>query len=598
MGIVPIVLKPFPDELLFSWIIRLAEINGLKVYDFVKAYFSNVKYRSTNKLPFDIREGFLNFCRALNLNKEEDDLYLSLSTFSYECLGLKEAMQTRVLNNIFYPVDKINTKVNPFFSTLNICPDCIDEDTRNYGRAYYHRAHQLSGIYKCYKHGTVLRKCEGSVIDINNISSIEYKESKEDYSKFAYDLLNANLNTNVDEIVSLCEKHNIKTSKKRFYGSSTKDILPELYTLCKGDIGTLKPLLADNSSIIKKFKCDSCDSNYFGTSFSYSIGCRCPVCVKKDDIQDRFKNMITLAGNKEYEVLSKFESMNKKVLLKHSCGQEVKVTPRGFLYEGIRCECKNVIKFDRAKRNVEDSGGFKLIEFTKANEPITVKSLSCGHVFKTRYHKFIKYKGCRICCPSTMDDYAFEYRVDNISNGDFKFIGPYRGYSTKTKFIHNKCKTIFEATPKYFLEYKVCPYCDSTWNKSWEQGFSLLCEYKNEFKTSNVPKRAKYKGVLLGLWCQRQRKDFKNGSLSNDRTNRLKEIGFIFNPLDDEWERKYEQYKCYIKENGTTKIHRRTIFEGEKLGVWVFIQRKAYKEGKMSNYRVNKLLLLNKNIFK
>ena len=253
--------------------------------------------------------------------------------------------------------------------------------------------------------------------------------------------------------------------------------------------------------------------------------------------------------------------------------------------------------FKEAKERIENSGKYKLIEFTKAEGPIIVESLECGHIFKTSYRGFIESESCRVCRPATMDNVAFEYRVSNLTNGEFKFIGDYKDYKTRTTFLHIKCNKIFEATPGDFLDRFYCPYCDNVFNDRWEQNYQLLCEYKNEHKDSNMPKTALYKGSSLGIWCQRQRNKYREGVLSKDRIEKLNDIGFSFNPLEDEWERKYKQYEKYIKMTGSSEIHRRTIFEGENLGVWIFIQKKAYKEGKMSDYRADKLLQLNKDIF-
>ena len=67
--------------------------------------------------------------------------------------------------------------------------------------------------------------------------------------------------------------------------------------------------------------------------------------------------------------------------------------------------------------------------------------------------------------------------------------------------------------------------------------------------------------------------------------------------LENEWNRRYEQYNGYIKETKTSYIPRRFIYEEEKLGAWVDTQKKRYKEGKISKERINKLLELDKHFF-
>ena len=72
---------------------------------------------------------------------------------------------------------------------------------------------------------------------------------------------------------------------------------------------------------------------------------------------------------------------------------------------------------------------------------------------------------------------------------------------------------------------------------------------------------------------------------------------FLLNPKEDEWNRKYEQYKRYIEQEGTVNITKKQDFEGEHLGAWVATQKARYKTGKMSKDRVSKLLCINPDLF-
>lgn len=602
MGLIPIVMKPYPDELFYSWVCRLAKLNGLSLHRFVNTYISGNNYKNQKSVPVEIRCGFMNFYKSLNIDVDVASLYLSTSTFGYECLGLKEPMQTRAINNVFYPIDKLNTLVNPFFNTLNICPKCVQEDIEKYGTLYYHRAHQLSGIYRCYKHKIPLCTCNEDLSALNE-SMLDYREVEidddSDYSQFGLDLLDANLDIDADRIAEVCKKREVEVPKVKMYGNTTATFLPALYVLCDGSVEALKNIFnCDNSaSVIRKYRCGTCDTDYFGSSFGHGIGYRCEKCEKTQNVQNRLINMVSLSGNGEYNLCSDFKSMDKKVMIKHTCGLTYKVSPRDFLFERKRCECQRTVSEKEAKEKVESSGDYKLIEFTKGSEPITVQSVTCGHIFKTGYYKFTESPGCRICHPAMMDNEAFEYRVKTVANGEFGFVGNYQGYSIKTDFIHHTCNMRFKATPKYFLENKVCPYCDSCFENQWNTFYIILCQYKKEFKTADVPKRLKYNNIPLGLWCQRQRNAFKENRLSEIRVQKLLDIGFIFDPLEEEWNRKLNQYKRYIQKYQTTEITKRFTFENENLGVWIQTQKTRYKQGKLSDNRINKLKSLNEEIF-
>ena len=65
-------------------------------------------------------------------------------------------------------------------------------------------------------------------------------------------------------------------------------------------------------------------------------------------------------------------------------------------------------------------------------------------------------------------------------------------------------------------------------SEGWMEMYGLLTEYKEENGDVHVPVTFKYKDKNLGMWCNRQRTDYKKGRLSEERIKRLKEIGFKF----------------------------------------------------------------------
>ena len=79
---------------------------------------------------------------------------------------------------------------------------------------------------------------------------------------------------------------------------------------------------------------------------------------------------------------------------------------------------------------------------------------------------------------------------------------------------------------------------------------------------------------------------FRDGKLTERQIQRLKDVGFEFDPLEAEWLRKYALYEEYVNETGKTDISKRTDFKGEHLGVWINTQLKNYREGKLSDKRI------------
>ena len=123
----------------------------------------------------------------------------------------------------------------------------------------------------------------------------------------------------------------------------------------------------------------------------------------------------------------------------------------------------------------------------------------------------------------------------------------------------------------------------------WEQRLNQLIEYKGEKGNANVPVHS----GTLGRWVKRQRELFKTGELSDECINRLNELGFQWEGKrvrggvhkDLQWEQRFNELVAYKEEKGNTKVP-------IKLGTlarWVKRQRKSFKEGTMTDERVNKL---------
>lgn len=565
--------------------------------------------------PFDIRNGFDIFYKNAQLDVDEASLYLQMSTLSYECLAMEVGAQSKVVSNVFYPFDLINTPANTFIDKANVCPDCLKEDILLYGEPYLHRAHQLSGVCKCHKHGTILRRYSGAPNKACFYNLDDYVEitsaSEIDYSNFAYDLLNANIRTNFEIIKGVLKDKGIAVTSSLNAG----DLLGHLYNLCNGDVNVLSELLAikeepfnsseyilQNQISILNTYCRNADKTTFvSTSYGFNVGWR----NFRDFIglseQERMKKMIQLAGNSEYELASQFESMNKVVSIEHICGRTSKIKPREFLYEGKRCPCENIIFEDEAARRIESLGPYKLIEFTKAEMPVKIQSLVCGHTFTTRYRKFIKSPNCRVCYagPPVVTTEDARERINKVSNGEYELVGEYTNSRTEVEILHKRCGKVFKCRLNKFVDKKKrCPYCDKGNETLWDRGYEKLVEYKNSFGIVDVPKSLVFNGYKLGRWCLQQKIYYNKGELSQSRIDKLNSIGFVFDSLEEEWNRRYEQYKRYVSENKTLYVPKQTVYENENLGSWILTQKHRFKVGKLSEERIKKLETIDKDIFK
>ena len=141
-----------------------------------------------------------------------------------------------------------------------------------------------------------------------------------------------------------------------------------------------------------------------------------------------------------------------------------------------------------------------------------------------------------------------------------------------------------------------------TWNKMYELAKKYYEHYGNlkiphMFKTVNGFEKSE-KGYNLGFWISNQRINHKNGTLFEDRIEKLEEIGMIFKIRNlNNWDMMYELAKKYYEHHGNLKISHslktingyETDEKGYKLGFWISKQRINYRNGTLSEDRIKKL---------
>ena len=118
----------------------------------------------------------------------------------------------------------------------------------------------------------------------------------------------------------------------------------------------------------------------------------------------------------------------------------------------------------------------------------------------------------------------------------------------------------------------------------WLRRFDELEHYKNEHGDCNVPKNQ----GQLGTWVNWQRHTCREGKLSDERVQRLNELGFEWNPrgTPTAWNERYEQLKEFRSKHGDCNVN---IETGGQLGIWVNNQRKSYREGQLPQERIERL---------
>lgn len=167
---IPFVPQPYPDEILGSWLARVALLNGKGAWK-VLLEASNFN-RKVGRLFFDMPVYDTKLDTFLShLGYSYDDAIWKLTTYPYwsafECSKsefLKGSKTAKALIHKGKVVSHINrvgyqfnlaTPIEPWF-----CTKCLLSDYTNFGEPFWHKSHQLPTVYYCPTHLVALQnKC-------------------------------------------------------------------------------------------------------------------------------------------------------------------------------------------------------------------------------------------------------------------------------------------------------------------------------------------------------------------------------------------------------------------------------------------------------
>ena len=149
----------------------------------------------------------------------------------------------------------------------------------------------------------------------------------------------------------------------------------------------------------------------------------------------------------------------------------------------------------------------------------------------------------------------------------------------------------------------------ATPNKTWDESFQLLLEFRRQHGHARVPKPVK--GMAPGddhslrVWADRQRSYYHtcvlqkkpNSTLTKKRVKQLNDVGFDWGTYRGQqtiWNRRLQQLKEYREQNGDTNVP--FDYEPNKaLGRWVSEQRALYNKtlaGKQSSLTLERRVAL------
>ncbi|MDA2992373.1 MAG: Helicase associated domain protein, partial [Actinomycetota bacterium] len=124
----------------------------------------------------------------------------------------------------------------------------------------------------------------------------------------------------------------------------------------------------------------------------------------------------------------------------------------------------------------------------------------------------------------------------------------------------------------------------------WEFWLGLLQRYAEETGTARIPIGQVIEGYPLGQWAGAQRMAFSKGALSDERRQKLEALpGWAWNILDDQWDTWMRLMRDFAADHGHTNVPYPYMVGEYNLRNFVATQRGLYRQGKLSQERVEEL---------
>lgn len=122
--------------------------------------------------------------------------------------------------------------------------------------------------------------------------------------------------------------------------------------------------------------------------------------------------------------------------------------------------------------------------------------------------------------------------------------------------------------------------------KSWNDNMNALKRFIQVNGHANVTSKDDKK---LYIWVKSVRSKRVRGELDDAIIKELDKLGFIWSKKDSLWEGSFANFLTYRNTYGTAVMEKGCLGYDAKIERWIKLQRNLYKEGKLSEYRINKL---------
>ena len=118
-------------------------------------------------------------------------------------------------------------------------------------------------------------------------------------------------------------------------------------------------------------------------------------------------------------------------------------------------------------------------------------------------------------------------------------------------------------------------------DQAWERSYLAAKEYAGKHGGLAVPENYRtVDGIRLGAWIQRQRLQYKKGTLAAERVRRLDAAGMVWDT--QQWMRRFSLAEQYCREHRSSHIPQNYVTDGCWVGKWLAVQKKMRAAGRLT----------------
>ena len=475
---IPLLIEPETDELMVSYLWRLAKHNGFNhISDLLHGYIlpnNELRKYQRQRVRADANNIFPAFYNALDVPIDPVKFYLAHTIYGGLVPLTTDGWHMQMISHAFHSeknIESITGTPANMLDEYRICPLCQKEDVTEKGFWYYHTFHHMPGVSVCAKHSVPLqvlkrssRKIICSAMPFDEKNQIEPKSENSPewayrYATFARSLLEKRLDTNV----SIVHQAILKTLRERDW-YDTENLLNAIHAAECNTLTDKKAISAVKATMHGGNNISLVHTLSFMTLCYQSIS-ELQATIETIPLQNDDIEKFISAANEQYDVTGEFYKPLLEMVRKDN-GERFLTTLKGFIY-GWRENSADASKSEEAKfeelfQNATD-GSYRLLSpFAGSTQPVLIKHDICGKEYQISARDFL-INNRRCNCERSYTPAEARKIVERHKG--FKLIEYPIGKYKPCKILHEYCGNVFEITLANFITTPKCRRCETPFGR-------------------------------------------------------------------------------------------------------------------------------------